>query len=456
MAVDMKKMRKKRSEQASKGEFWAPPEGDTKLFIHPQSRPDDKWEPTEGLPYITVGVHYGIGKNNLMAVCLDADRNPIVKHPFVKEAMKARTDKKPKIEPKKGCPVCNAIRNEELDDEAAGESRFQERHLWGLSPVAVIGDMDDDWRWLDTAKPKIYLSGQTIHSELLDAFVENQGDITDPDSAVLVNLNRKGTKKFNTKYKAKVDAETARKPWQAPKALKRALAEFLKAGGEGDLFRVVANMIKGTGDLEAALSGVKVDEEDDAGGDEDAKPKACFGTGDITDDEECRDCKFKVKCAAVTGDPVPGGGDDSDDDEEEEKPKKKKKSKKKAEPEPEPEEDEDEDEDEDDLPGDLGQDGKGPTPDDDDEDDDEDASTDEDDDDDSDDDDDDEDEELAALELKLAKAKAAKAKKKKAEAAKAKGKAKPKKKKAAPVDDDDDDGLDKLDAELAAMSKGKK
>jgi len=418
-----------------------------------------------------------------MAVCLDADRNEIISHPFVKELLKNRKDKKIKIDKKAGCPVCNAIANEEMDDEAAGEARYQERHLWGMTPVAMLTAHDDDWRWLENLKPSVLFSGQTIHNELLDAFVDNGGDITDPAAAVLVNINRKGTKKFNTKYKAKTDNETARKPWKASKALKRALIDFMKPGqGEGDLFRIVANMVKGTDELVAALKGVKIDEEEDGddSAPEETKP-TCFGQDFEADDEDdCGKCDFRAQCAKACGEEVDDGDDDDGDEE-------------------------------DDLPGDLGQNGKGPKPkgrkvededDDDDEDDgdeddgdeDDDASTDDDSDDDSDDDDDgdeddsdddgdedgddEDDPEVIALQLKLAKAKAAAAKKgksgKKGKAAKkpepeddsddddeppAKPKGKSGKKgKAAkkPEPEDDDEDLDKLDAELQRLSKGKK
>lgn len=386
--VDMKKMRKGYEENQRGGDMIQFDPGETLVYIHPECRKDDTYEPTAGVNFVPVVVHYGIGKNRGMAVSLDPESNPIITHPFVKAFLK-----KKKVRLTGKCPVKAALEKGDIDDDAADEMRPQTKFIWGMTIIAHRNKASEEWRRV-SPKPGIYMAGKTVFDGIMEAFFDN-GDITDPDGAILLKIGREG-KGMTTKYTVKVDATSLKKPFKLGPKFKAILSKALAEGGDCDLFRFVSNMVKSPSEVQALLAGVKVSDDADDIDDID------------DDDEESLD------------------EDESDEDEDDAPPPKKSKAHAKAKSKSKPKDDEDdEDEDDDPLP-----------PEDDDEDD-EDDEAELDDSDDSADDDEDDDEDVPAPKKPASKPKAAPAKAKKAPAKPTKD-----------DDDEDDLGLDDLESAL--------
>lgn len=303
MALKIDKMKKAYQDSKQGGEFWSPDEGETKVYLLPPCREDDKWEPTEGLNYIPIAVHFGVGRENKMIVCLDAEQNPIIRHQFVIDALK----KSGKIVDKdKGCPVCKAIHDGRMGEEDAARSRFQMRFMWGVIPINYARRIGAKPADLDP-KAFVYMCGKSVYDGFMKVIYE-AGDITDPAGAVFVKIEKTGTG-MTTKYKVSPDIESLKTPVQLPKSMKRIILDAIKLGGDCDLFKIAGGLIRGTAEVAAVLSGVKTEEEDDKEGEEEAGPvrKPCFGL-DCMDDPECRACEDRVECASKCAVPVPGSG----------------------------------------------------------------------------------------------------------------------------------------------------
>lgn len=416
MALDMKRMRQSHQENQRGGDIWNPPVGLTKVYIHPPCREDDKWEPTVGTNLITLGVHYGLGPNNGMGVCLEPERNPILQHPFLKKLLEEKKIKLPKM-----CPVERAISDGDLDSDDATRARLSTRYLFGVTPIMQKTNRTaEDWTAL-TPKPSVMLVGNTVYNGIMDEILEN-GDITDMNKAIFLIIGREGTKMMDTKYTVKADPTTVRKPMVLPAKLQSALNKALQPKGDCDLFKVVANMVKGSEELKLLMSGSKVSTGRGASRDDEDEDEEIEEEDDADDVEEDEDLE--------------------DADEEEAPPPKKTKAAvapvkaKKAAVVEEVEEDEEEEDDEDELeeedepppppkkktvapPPAAKKKAAAPPPDE---------------------EDDDEDEELEELE----------------ESEEEDEPVKPAKKAKAPVDDDEDLGLDELDKELEAIEAAPK
>jgi hypothetical protein len=411
---DVGRMREQADKNRKGGaDFFKFDKGDTLIYVHPPCRNGDEYEPTKGLPFIPIGVHYGVG-GKAMCPSLDPEDNPIIAHPFIKKELKKAGKK---LTGK--CPIKAALEGEDLSDEEADAMKLKVQYVWGITPLGFKKSKKEGAKWLELDDgPVVLFCGPQLNDALIEIF-EEHGEITDPRKAIRVVVTKADTGQVS--YKAKAYKLDLKKPYVLPKADRASLLKALE--GECDLFRVVANTIKPPSKVKELLGGDIEDEDDD----EDDKPKKGKGAkskgkakpkdddDDEEEDEEEDDDDSDL---------------DDDDDEEEEKPKKGAKAAKgkkgKAKPADDDEDDDDSDEDEDDDSDDEDDDeeekpkakkkaGKSKPKDDDDEDDE----------DDSDEDDDDEDEEKP-------KKKASK------KAAGKKGKSK---------DDDDDDDLDLGDLE---------
>jgi len=331
MGVDMGKMRKGYQDQQQGGDFLSFDPGETLVLVHPPCREDDEWEPTEGVNYVPVTVHYAVGKGNKMVVSLDPEANPIIEHPFVKRILKKR-----KIRLTGECPVAKELEKGDWTDDEADESRPQTRYLWGVTPLRFRSSASEEWRKL-SGKPSVAFVGKQIYDGIMEAFFDN-GDISDLDAAVLVRIVRKG-KDRTTKYEVKGDPETLKKAFKVPTKLRAAIAKAMATEGDCDLFKIVGNLVRSPAEVQAIIAGVKTSDEPD----------------DDWDDEEEETPKRTKKAAKKSkkkAAPPPEDDDeeeDEDDEEEEAPPPPPKKSKKKAakKPPPPPEEDDEEDDEDD-------------------------------------------------------------------------------------------------------------
>jgi hypothetical protein len=362
--VDMKRMREGHEEQQKGGDFVTFDPGETLIYIHPPCRDGDEWEPTSGRCYIPVTVHYGIGKNKGMAVSLDTEKNAFLEHPWIKAILK-----KKKVRITGDCPVAAALSDGTLTDDDADEARPQTRFLWGVTVLKKRAKSTDPWNDVGNPKPSVAFVGKQLFDAFMSIFFDQDGDITNPMGAILVKVKREGEKR-TTKYSAVADPGSIRTPFKLPKSLRLALKKATEPEGDCDLFRIAANLVKGTAEVQAMLAGSKVDTSAEDFDDDEAetppkkapkkapKPPADEEDDEDLDDEEEAPAKPAKKAPAKPTKSKPADDDDEEDDEEEEAAQPKKSSKKApvkpADDEDEDDEDlddnEDEDEDEDEAP----------------------------------------------------------------------------------------------------------
>lgn len=358
MPVDTEKMREYKESQQKGGEFLSFDEGETLVYVHPPCRDDDEHEPTAGMPFVPVGVHYDIGKTKSMVISLSPDDNPIIEHPFVKAELKKR-----KVRLTGEDPVKKAIDDGDMSDDEADAARLQTKYLWGMTPIGFRKMSKGAYVDL-SQKPGIAIVGKMINEGLMDLFTEH-GDITDPDAAVLVRICRTGSGRMKTKYEVKLDPDTAKKPKQLSKKERALLMKAL--GDDCDLFRLTANMIKSPAEVQAILDGVKIKVEEDEEDDEDEldetppakkkgapakakKPAVKEVDEDDEDEEEEDEAPPAPKKTKAKKKPVEEDEDEEDEEEEEPPPRKKKAPVKEVDEDEEEEDDDEEDEEEEEAP----------------------------------------------------------------------------------------------------------
>ena len=251
MGVDVNKMREDAESHQRGGDFIQLENGETLVYIHPPCRDNDTFAPTTGLPYIPVTVHYGVGKSKSMVVSLDKEKNPVIAHPFLKEAFKAKKIRIPEV-----CPMAEALASGTLTDDEIDDMRPQTRFMFGMTVLGFRKDSKSLWSMEANPKPGVYFGGKQVYDGITGVFFD-YGDITDPNAAILVRLIKSG-KDRNTKYEGKVHTETAKKAMVLSKGLRAKLADAMKVGGDCDLWRIVGNFLKTPAEVEALLSGAAV------------------------------------------------------------------------------------------------------------------------------------------------------------------------------------------------------
>ena len=249
------------ADSQKKGEFYNFEQGETLVYIHPPCREDDDHEPTNGMNFIPVAVHYGIGKAKV-AISLDPVDNPIIEHPFIKDALKKRR-KKIKLTGK--CPIKAQLEGDDWTDEEVDAAKLQMKFFWGITPVGFRKSRKKRFVDLDDG-PCVCMANATINSGFMDAMLEYD-DVSNPDEAVLVRVKRTGTG-MNSKYEVTIDPETAHTPKAFSAKEKKRL--FAAMENQCDLFSVVANMIRSPEEIQSLIYGVSSDDDDDE--DDDAPP----------------------------------------------------------------------------------------------------------------------------------------------------------------------------------------
>jgi hypothetical protein len=299
MSVNLSKL-KERQSNAKEGrgsglEFFQVPAGENMIYVaYPY--------PGDELPFIEVPVHYEVGPNNNMVICLDSERNPLLKDERVLVYLEKRG-----IELSGECAVCKAAAEKKAKE-------VQSRYLWCVVPLKFRRPRKK-WREADDADElKLYMCGYTVWDGIVDVFINN-GDISDPNKAVLIRLVREG-KGMRTKYTISADTDSVRSGGvQLSKPVRAMLREAIAEGSYGDLYKVVGNMIKSPDDVEELLDGVSMSTEEDDSSDD---IPTCFGIDYEDGDESCKACDQAVACKKES---LPGDeeeetetADDDDDD----------------------------------------------------------------------------------------------------------------------------------------------
>lgn len=304
--VDIDAMRKKREESQKGSDFFQFDEGDTVLYICPPCYDaDETGADADRLPFTEVHVNYGLGSTGKqMAVTLDMDRNKVLEHPAL-AAYLAEQGK----DVAGGDPVAEFIASGgPKDKDHADRIKSQKRYAWNVIPIKHRSSQTAKWSELE---PKVQplLAGYTIWDGIMEVF-GNEGDITNPDGAILVRVNRKG-KDQQTKYQVHPDSETIRTPLELSEEVRKLVADSVKPGGPGDLYKIIAGMTKSRADVAQLVSGIAIEKPDKPGaeterpeGTPDGAP-SCYGADIADTDPECQACEFKEGCAAVVGVSVP-------------------------------------------------------------------------------------------------------------------------------------------------------
>lgn len=254
--IDVRRLRQSFEENQRGGDLWTPPEGVTLAYIHSFCRENDDFPSTEGKNHIDLHLHYSLGSGSdlKMAVCLDPDLNPIIKHPVVESYLRKR-----EIEIGNSCPVCDAILNGLVDPSVVDKISVTKRYLWGITPrLFKTSSSSDNWQEIPP-KPQVIITGQLLYGGFMEAFFDS-GDITDLDAAVYVQIDKRGSGRYGTKYKIAVCTQketpgSVTNPAKFDDRSKKIINNAVKPDGDCDLFRIVSNLIKSKSDVEDLISG---------------------------------------------------------------------------------------------------------------------------------------------------------------------------------------------------------
>lgn len=294
MVIDTKKIRERRnraqSQRRTGADLWKVPEGTTKVFVLPSSRPKDKHpELVGGINWLELRLH------ERLQLCLDLEKNPILTHP---EVVKMLAEKKTPVvlSKKTKCPTCGKLERGELKGKQAADNVLRIQSLWGFVPMWFLRPGSSDWQKLPF-EPVVYLSGNTIYDDLTEQIAQcaaSGNDPCDSKTATLMCIERTGTTFSTTDYQVRADLETVRKTLKLDKRQRQIVEDVTKVGGPCDLLRRIVDWVKTPAEMEASLAGVPVAEADDGALPAGAR-KECFGES-YADDAECAACDDVNEC----------------------------------------------------------------------------------------------------------------------------------------------------------------
>jgi len=303
MGVNIDQLRNRQEEYNRKSDITAVKSGDTVYYVHPPCRDNDEDKITKDMPFLRVRVHYGVGANNNMVVCLDKKRNPILSHPFIRHFLKKRN-----IDISGGqCPVCNELNRDSIDADSSNRIRGQFKYLWGVTPIKYRLESQHKFEKVEH-KQSVIMTGKTVYEGLMELFYDN-GDITDPKYAILAQVRKTGKGAFHTKYKVSADNASLKKPLVLPEGFRNAVFESFKH--QCDLFRVISDMVRDEKDISALFAGVPLEEESVDDLDSDG-----WGMEEPEEGKKEESSAVEVEADKVVEEEEPGefGGDSTDSD----------------------------------------------------------------------------------------------------------------------------------------------
>lgn len=302
MGVNLSTLRKKKDEAIAKfganAEYWQIPVGQNLIYVGPPIPGDD-------LPFAEVAMHFRVGPDSKMVTCLDKELNPILNNERIIKILEKR-----KKDISDGCDVCGR-----LDEGSKVGDEVKNRYFFPIVPLKFRKSTNKKWREADDADElRILACGYTVWSGITDIMINN-GDITDPNQAILVCLERNGTG-LNSKYTVQADSDSVREGGIKLSKQVRALVKKVVQEGEiGDLYRLIGNSIKSSAEVRAIVEGVPLEDVDNEDSDRDTKPD-CFGLDFEDDDDDCDDCSYRDECSKKCTPPGSAPSDDSEDDDE--------------------------------------------------------------------------------------------------------------------------------------------
>lgn len=297
MAVDLRGMRDQRARDTVKtgSDFGKGPgffdfdEGTTLVYVCPPT------EAMKGIPYVRVDRHRGVGPGSrpTPVICLHPE-NPVLSNPEVLRYLAER-----KIGLSGKCPTCVLLDSETppagYTEERLGQMGFKPAYFMALIPWARLGKDNAVQPYSEAEKiPRISIMGPQCWDAVCKV-IEETGDVTDPNAAVLVRVHR-GPKNSQPLYTASADVDTVRVAMVLPKPQKALLRKAQEPGGDLDLYRCIAYMIKDEATMTALLRGEEVHTQ--AASADPGKPH-CFGLDCDPKDDTCVKCGVHTDCAVA-------------------------------------------------------------------------------------------------------------------------------------------------------------
>lgn len=322
MGIDLNRFRAAREEAEAKMKdrdagakgpgFWkAKDPGFHGIFVCPPS--DDM----DGFPFLGgldgVFVHYQVGTENRMHICLAEDNAVVWSDPMSDaldrlNATRARNGKPEwvvKLDAGDGCPTCAECRDHDSSHSEEKRKSMGRNQLWlhNVIPWWVMG-LTGGKRIEEAAKEiRPWWASYKQWKGICDVITLN-GDVTDPTNATLTVIKRTGKAFHDTRYEVSSDAESLRSPMTLPKPLRSLLASSTGPGGVNNLYALTAGLIRSADSVADILRGAPVSATKTVVAAQ-GKP-SCFEADCDPSDRECQACPHKVACASACGVSVPG------------------------------------------------------------------------------------------------------------------------------------------------------
>jgi len=280
--------RKSKATYGSGGDFYRPEMGHTALLICPPT------EDMEGCPYVEIEQHFGISPTGGgMSICLVPNDSSDLDNPVILAKYEAL--RKEPLDLSKGCPVCERLGADELPPELLQVGKFgktraenmEGKGSWyfAVVPMGMIRGGELHPFPATEQVPRVYPAGFEAWDAICDV-IDLNGEVWDLDAACLVVLSKdKGTR---IKYSASAYGETVKNPMRIPKPIRFAIKKGQKPGGDLDLFRIVAGMIKKHEDVVSIMTAAESSTKP-AGDQNDGRPP-CYGIPEQYEEND-PDCK---------------------------------------------------------------------------------------------------------------------------------------------------------------------
>ncbi len=271
-----------------------------RAYVAPPCPGHDMSAFTSDLPVIEIVCHSGLNRTNGMGACLK-NNNDLLEHPVIQSYLaEERSPGQNRAIPVAGkCSPCSLLKGDpryshmSFTDRELSDMKPKPKFLMAFCPFEVNGNE------VPALEREFYpyLAPVTVNEGIAKAMADARMDITDPNNAVLVKIEKK-TVNNRVSYSVSIDIDTARNPFRLSKDLRAKLAEGQSKDGDINLFRIAANLFKTDEAMHKMIVG-ESEEKVETKKAEATKPK-CFGVAYDATDEECTEkCKFVNECKAL-------------------------------------------------------------------------------------------------------------------------------------------------------------